>query len=164
MKALSIRPPWAYMVIYGVPYMLPIRNPDGTTRLEPSGRVIIKNIENRAWPLPKGFEVPQRIYIHVGKREDRLTDEIFYFCCKRVGLPLGGLMAMYSKYLARGAVIGEVTVTAQVMASNNPWFVGPYGFVLQNPKPYREAIPCRGQLGFFNLDIAYLEGGQHGGQ
>ena len=51
------------------------------------------------------------------------------------------------------ALIGEVTITACVKESSSPWFVGPYGFVLANPVLYKEPIPYRGQLGFFEVKL-----------
>lgn len=93
-----------------------------------------KNIENRTWKLP-GFMVGQRIYIHAGKKIDpdvRLNQPI----------PPERL----------GAILGEVTITGCVQQSTNPWFCGPYGFLLENPVAYATPIPCRGHLGFFTPD------------
>lgn len=91
-----------------------------------------KDIENRSWRLPPHM-VGQRIYVHAGKRAD--PD------CSPPPERLG-------------AILGEVTIVGCVTSHHSEWFVGPYGFVLADPKPYQEPIPCKGALGFFNPDIA----------
>jgi len=49
MKALSIQEPYAWLILQKtfVSYPKPI-----------------KDVENRRWPLPKNFTLPQRIYVH----------------------------------------------------------------------------------------------------
>lgn len=151
MRALSIRRPWAYMIIYGIPYGISVKNPDGSSRVEDSGKVVLKNLENRDWVLPKGFELPQRIYIHVGKKEAPIEEVLDIF--HKLGLPFFSAMMMYSNQLPKGAIIGEATITEQVTKSKNPWFTGKYGFILADPKPYKAPIPCKGKPGFFEPDI-----------
>lgn len=148
MKALSIRPPWPYYIIYGVPYGVSVDNGDGSSRVEDSGKVILKNIENRDWPVPSKLTLPQRIQIHVGKREDGI-EGVLELCVKKIGLPFGSILMSYSKRFPRGAIIGEVDLVACVTESKSPWFVGKYGFVLANPVAYEKPIPCKGALGFF---------------
>lgn len=147
MKALSIKPPWAYLIIWGYPLTETVENPNGSTSVRLSGKALLKNIENRSWPLPKGFEVPQRIYIHVGKREDngawlRLVNK---------GFAMFTSLLLSSPALPRGAIIGEVDIIGCVTESESPWFAGPYGFQLANPKAYEKPIPYKGKLGFFEV-------------
>jgi hypothetical protein len=52
--------------------------------------------------------------------------------------------------LKRGGIIGIATLIDCVSASANPWFVGPYGFVLEHPYPL-PFRPCKGALGFFDV-------------
>lgn len=137
MKALSIKPPWAYYIIYGLSLL------DKVT-----SKVILKDIENRNWPLPKSFHIPQRIQIHVSKQDDD-TFAVMNFCVGKLGLPLLAVMQSFSNLLPRGAIIGEVDITGCVEKSESPWFVGKYGFVLAHPKVYTKPIPYRGQLRFF---------------
>jgi len=151
MKALSIRPPWAYYIVYGITYGISVDNGDGTTRVEDSGKVIIKDIENRDWPIPQWFKLPQRIYIHVSKTQDNF-DDVVDFTVGKLKLPMFSILSSYSKLLPRGAIIGEVDIVECVTQSKSPWFVGDYGFVLKNPKPYDKPIPCKGKLGFFEPD------------
>jgi len=149
MKVLSIKPPWAYYIIYGIPYGVSVDNPDGSHRVEDSKRVIIKDIENRDWPLPKSFTLPQRIQVHASKRDDNF-DSVLNFCAN-LGIPIGSIMLMSSNKLPHGAIIGEVDIVDCVTESKSQWFVGKYGFVLRNPQPYSEPIPCKGKLGFFEI-------------
>jgi len=52
--------------------------------------------------------------------------------------------------LQRGGIIGSVEIVDCVRQSESPWFFGPCGFVLRDPKllPFR---PLKGALGFFNV-------------
>lgn len=148
MKALSIRPPWAYYIIYGIPYGVSADNEDGTQRIEDSGKVILKDIENRDWAVPQRMELPQRIQVQVGKKEDGI-EAVLDLTVGKLKLPAFSIMMSYSKRLPRGAIIGEVDLVDCVTESKSPWFEGKYGFVLRNPVAYETPIPCRGKLGFF---------------
>lgn len=149
MKALSIRPPWAYFVIYDIPYGVAVDNDDGSQRVEDSGKVVLKNVENRNWPLPKDFKLPQRVYVQVSTKPDPI-EAVMDICCKKLGLPYGSIIMGYSTKLPRGAIIGEVDITGCVTDSKSPWAAkGQYHFVLSNPKPYEKPIKCKGRLGFF---------------
>ena len=152
MKALSIKPPWAYYIIYGIPFCVAVNNQDGTQRVEDSGKVILKNIENRKWPLPANFQLPQRIYVHVGKQQDDITS-VMEFTVVKLGMPAYSIITSYSRRFPRGAIIGEVDIVDCVTVSDNPWFTGPYGFVLANPEAYNHPISCKGRLGFFEPAI-----------
>ncbi|MDD5060896.1 MAG: hypothetical protein PHN44_01250 [Candidatus Marinimicrobia bacterium] len=150
--ALSIKPPWAYFIIYGVPYGVEVKKPDGSSSVESSGKVIIKDIENREWAIPPSFKLPQRIMVHVSKKEDDITGVMDYTVGK-LKLPAFPIIMYYSKRLPRGAIIGEVTITDCVTESKSPWFTGKYGFTLADAMPYEKPIPCRGALGFFKPNI-----------
>jgi len=152
MKALSIKPPWAYYIIYGIPYGISVDNGDGMTSIKDSGKVIIKDIENRDWPLLAWFKIPQRIQVHVSKRDDPIKG-VLQFCVGKLGLPAFSIIMSYSTRLPHGAIIGEVDITGCVLKSDSPWFVGRYGFTLANPIAYEKPIPCRSRLGFFDPEI-----------
>jgi len=150
MKALSIRQPWAHLITMGLPILDSVLHGDGeTTHVEWNGKLAFKDIENRSWSLPEWFKVPQRIYVHAGKRED--GEALEWLLSK--GVPLMTAMLSFSKRLSRGAIIGEVDIVGCVTESKSPWFVGPYGFVLANSVFYEKSIPCKGRLGFFEPQI-----------
>jgi hypothetical protein len=50
--------------------------------------------------------------------------------------------------LLRGGIIGSVMITGVVKDSESPWFVGPRGLVIDDPKPC-DFIPSSGALGYF---------------
>lgn len=144
MKTLSVRPPYAYFIIYGIPFGVAVDNGDGSQRIEDSGKVIIKDVENRPWPT----SFRGRVRIHVSKREEPI--EAVLEVTHRVGAPYGPVMLCYSKRMPRGAIIGEVDIVDCVQDSKSPWAAaGQYQFVLANPVPYPKPIPWKGRLGLF---------------
>ena len=46
----------------------------------------------------------------------------------------------------QGAIIGVVDIVDVVEDSDSEWFGGPLGFVLKNPRPLNQPIPCKGKL------------------
>lgn len=109
MKALSIRQPWAWLIIAG-----------------------IKPIENRKWATP--YRGP--LLIHAATKHEwhpvyqKRDPELF----------------------AYGALIGIVDLVDIVHEHHSPYFTGPVGWVLTNPRRI-EPINMRGQIGLF--DVAY---------
>ena len=100
-----------------------------------------KDIENRDWPTK--FRGP--VCIHAAR-----------------GMTIGDyaaarsfMSAMQKAYppnrddLQRGGIIGVAEIIDCVEASESPWFMGRYGFVLRNMRavPF---IPVKGALGFFD--------------
>jgi hypothetical protein len=133
MKALSIKQPWAWLIVNGY-----------------------KDIENRGWYLSqKGIwpeHLPKRIYVHAGKT----TDDDAMLALSNEGFPWmtdDQYIAVIGATLVLGCIVGEVDITGCVEKSDSPWFVGPYGFTLANPVDYDKPIPYRGQLGFFEVQL-----------
>lgn len=127
MKALSVRQPWAWLIVEG-----------------------FKPIENRSWPPPRDM-VGKWIMIHAAKAcTEREYAEACTFAIK------AGQVANIPPLdrLRRGGVIGCVKLARIVRSSPSKWFVGKWGWVLTDPLPlpFRR---CPGQLGFF--DPQYLE-------
>jgi len=127
MKALSIRQPWAWLIVNGY-----------------------KDIENREWPT----KFRGRIYVHAGKTSDvnvpalSLTQDWI--------LDRLDNWQRYQFHLQpkeRGAIVGEVDIVDCVTQHDSTWFVGKYGFVLVNPIVYETPIPYKGQLGFFEVNV-----------
>ena len=137
MKALSLMQPWAWLIV----------TPDPERPNYP-----LKDVENRTWRLPMTFVVPQRIYVHASLRWDRdafeVMREVIYQ--KNIDVPI-------KEELTFGAIIGEVTIMGCVTESDNPWFMGPYGFQLMNPTFYETPIACKGQLGFWKPPTDIME-------
>jgi len=124
---LSIRQPWAHMILHHG-----------------------KDIENRTWPT----KVRGRILIHASKGMTRQQYEDaawFAYECRRVHLA-----DCWPVDLPRGGIVGSVEIVDCVQHWDSPWFGGPWGFVLRDPRPL-EFTPCRGALGFFRHN-ARLDG------
>lgn len=128
MKALSIRQPWAWLIVNGH-----------------------KHIENRTWPTR--FRGP--VLIHASKgmsgREYEDAMEFALSVGYRNYFP-------ERHELERGGIVGVADLRACVPPSmrTSPWHVeGSYGFALfdARPVPFTE---CKGALGFFDVpaDVA----------
>ena len=143
MKALSVKQPWAYLLLAGV--ILPGIPP--------------KRIENRDWPLPSTFKLPQTILIHASKTLDL---DAWEWIDRNIGWELGAhLDLMDNKHeFPLGAIIGKTDIVGQMSGERaiHPgtpaiWYVGKFGFVTDNPAFLPEPIPYRGQLGFFEVNL-----------
>ncbi len=131
MIALSIRQPWAHFIVHGA-----------------AGR--FKDVENRDWRTPfRG-----RCLIHASKGG---TKEDFRLALVGVEETFGIVIGMAFDDFPRGGIIGDVEIYDCVDASDSPWFMGPHGFLLRDPRPMAfAAMP--GRLGFFNVTEAALRG------
>jgi hypothetical protein len=119
--ALSVRQLWAHAIIY-----------------------FAKDIENRSWQaVNHGLRRRGRVAIHAAKGMTK--DE--YWEAREFIDGLGWTCPDASK-LRRGGIIGSVEVVDVVRQSDSPWFFGPRGLVLRDPKP-SPFIPAVGALGYF---------------
>jgi hypothetical protein len=124
MIALSIRQPWAWMILHAG-----------------------KDIENRTWPT----RFRGRVLVHASKGMTRIEHEDaldFARGCIPVGSDILSRLPFIN--IERGGIVGSVEIVDCVTRSDSPWFMGEYGFVLRNPVviPFH---PCRGSLGFFDV-------------
>lgn len=55
-----------------------------------------------------------------------------------------------------GALIGTVEIVDCVEHSTSPWFFGPFGLVLREPRPFKTPIPYRGALGVLDVPDGIL--------
>lgn len=139
MKALSIRQPWASLIV-------------------DCG----KDIENRTWST--NYRGP--VLIHAGKAHDQDDYESAYNFTRGhpVTLPIEWMMSdegsdrnhidWMDDELPRGGIIGIAEITDCVSQSDSPWFMGPYGFVLRNARPL-DFFACPGKLSFFEVDYPH---------
>jgi len=132
MRAISIRQPWAWLIVYGG-----------------------KDVENRDWA--SRYVGP--LLIHASKGCTRAEyeeafefvmsdDRLWHHKASTARLSLPAL-----KDLDRGGVIGKVIMTGCVTRSLSPWFFGPYGFTFEHPEPL-PFMPYRGQLMFFDIQVS----------
>lgn len=104
-----------------------------------------KDIENRTWPT----KVRGRVLVHAGKRLDQSGVECLWDCY-HLNVP---------SHLPLGGIVGSVEIVDCVASSASEWFFGKYGFVLRSPRVL-EFMPCRGQLGFFDVQYNARLNGQ----
>ncbi len=134
MKALSIRAPWWWAILY-----------------------LGKRIENRDWST----NYRGRIYLHASKWFS--IDEIMYDIEDVREMRLKASPDLVPPHCtlrmlkdAGGCFVGTVDIVDCVTASSSPWFVGKYGFVLENPIPLLRPIPYRGERGLFDVPDSLL--------
>ena len=130
MIALSIRQPWAWLIMEGG-----------------------KDIENRDWPT----QVRGRVLIHASKQMTREEYDSGINYAKGArnelrgrGITLAPITSPGRDHLSRGGIIGSVEIVDCVSDSTSPWFMGRFGFVLRDPRPM-PFMPYKGQLGFFKV-------------
>lgn len=118
MLALSIRQPWAYLIVNGH-----------------------KAIENRTWDTKHRGE----ILIHAGLKFD--WTGMLWVARNMPHIPMPTVCS-----IPRGGFVGKAVITDVITESNDPWFFGPFGFVLEKAEklPFR---PFRGQLSFFEVNL-----------
>ena len=129
MIALSIRQPWAWMILHAG-----------------------KDIENRDWQT----KMRGRVLIHASKGMTRDEWEgAWKFALGSGASPKAVAAGLTRDNIQRGGIIGSVEIADCVADSDSRWFVGRYGFVLRDPRPM-PFVPYRGALGFFGVPAAAL--------
>lgn len=57
-----------------------------------------------------------------------------------------------------GGIVGEAVIVDCVKAHPSPFFLGPWGFVLEQASAFSKLIPFRGRLGFFGVPASVIVG------
>lgn len=123
MKTLSIRQPWAQLIIHHG-----------------------KDIENRTWRT--NYRGPLLIHASSTKSWDD-----YGIACEMAGDILGHCPIGPFHHIDFGCIIGIVDLVDCVSESDSPWFCGPYGLLLWNPRPINP-IPVKGRLGLWNFNLS----------
>ena len=124
MLAISVQAPWSWLIVNAESYEDP------------------KQIENRTWARGvRGW-----VLIHSGKAFDARGEQSVLTARP----DLRTVLPSSPEHYPRGGIVGVAEIIDCVSASDSPWFVGPYGFVLRNARPI-SFVPWRGQLGFFTV-------------
>jgi len=120
-----------------------------------------KDVENRNWSLTRHIkreELPIRIYLHASKRPTPPGE--IAFIKRKLSLEQLEEFEKVDWEEYRGCIIGEITITDEVTMddigmkiTHSKWFFGTYGFVVEDGVLYDRPIPCRGQLGFFEVKL-----------
>ena len=129
MKAISIRQPWAWLILnHG------------------------KDIENRVWPT----KFRGRVLVHASATMTKAQwKEAGAFVAQRRGIDPPISLPPYGS-LDCGGIVGSVEIVDCVTASTSPWFTGRFGFVLRDPHPL-PFVPLKGSLRFFEAPLERVE-------
>ncbi|HZC22628.1 MAG TPA: hypothetical protein VE866_04755 [Candidatus Binatia bacterium] len=138
MKGISLRSPWWWFILYGG-----------------------KDVENRHRRFNR--TVRGRVLLHAS----------LWFNAEEIVFDAEDARAMQAKkpYRAKGAptltlgylrqfrgcIVGSVEVVDYVDESDSPWFVGETGIILRNPIAFEIPLPCKGALGYFDVDVSTPE-------
>ena len=130
MKTLSIRQPWAWLIVNG-----------------------FKPIENRS--RRSHYRGP--LAIHASATMTKAEYEAACLFINSIELPLATLRQLVVAFPSFeslknqcGGIVGEAVMTDCVTKSDSPWFVGDYGYVLTGAKS-KTFRKCKGQLNFFTV-------------
>ena len=124
MKALSIRQPWAWLIVHGY-----------------------KDIENRTWRT----NFRGRVLIHASKGMTRDEYDDAMATALHAGMIANELP--HIEHLKRGGIIGAATITDCIPPDErlSDWHMGDaFGFKLDAAMPL-PFIECKGRLGFFDV-------------
>jgi hypothetical protein len=129
MRALTVRQPWASLIIRGG-----------------------KDIENRDWPTTQRgiVAIHSSAKLHRSDMEDACD-------FMRSFIPRFSAERFRADNVPPGVILGTVEIVGCVLASTSPWFCGGYGFVLRNATAFAKPIPCRGALGFWEVPTNLME-------
>lgn len=99
-----------------------------------------KRIENRSW---KPWAGVTHLAIHAGmKFHQDHVDQI---------LEVFGREVPPKDELPYGRIVAVARLAGYVEASDDPWFSGPYGWLLEDVRKLVEPIRCKGSLGLWKL-------------
>lgn len=144
MKAISIKQPWASLIVHG-----------------------IKDIENRTWACPKKY-IGQRVLIHASAKSDK--EPYMIFDDTQANAIDDCIMDVCGYYKQTGSIIGSVEIVDCTFNHSSIWAekskgVSPgghvtdekepiiYNWVLANPILFKEPIPAKGKLSFWESDL-----------
>jgi hypothetical protein len=128
-KAISLKQPWGWLMVNGY-----------------------KTVENRNWQ--SGFRGP--VLVHASQGWDAEAFPIRpdgQFLYQHLKLPFPKEMPKFVQDYdgLRGGIVGQFTIVDCVTASQDPWFFGRYGFVVEEAKPL-PFVACRGLPSFFPVE------------
>ena len=128
MKVLSVRQPWAYLIVAGY-----------------------KPVENRRWSTT--YRGPLLIHASLTTQPDDFPVQREWIKTFNEYLIAGNESPIViPEDLPRGAIVGSVNLTdvwdkKKFERPGIRWFEGPYGFKMEDAVPFYQPIPFKGQLG-----------------
>ena len=129
MKVLSIRQPWATLIMAGQ-----------------------KDIENRTWRTHERGHIA----IHACSNFNGLFNaerKKVVRLCKAQGFDDLALKleSLEHRDYPFGAILGTAELFDCVDFNDSPWFTGPFGFRLRDIRPLKRPMPIKGMLGLWTL-------------
>lgn len=121
---LSVRQPWPFAIFHGG-----------------------KDVENR----PRRSHHRGPLLIHSSASITREEAEDFRDFINDRGLRGSWCAGRNAMELPTGVILGVVDMVDCVEASDSPWFMGKFGYVLANPRPFATPIAAKGALGFWRV-------------
>lgn len=145
MKVLSVRNPWAWLIV----------RPDivgEEVRRQAYLDGLIKDVENRSRRTNFRGEFLIHASMGITSREYDDAREFAAAIVPNIELP-----PLHS--LQYGGIVGAVTLIDCVEASDSRWYMGQKGYVLRDARPL-PFVPCKGRLGFFDVpdDVVHALG------
>lgn len=131
MKAISIRQPWAWLIVNGY-----------------------KDIENRSWNTK--YRGP--VLIHASKGMTWHQYLLVQAICESMPSSHRITLPPFDE-LERGGIVGYAHIIGTTRESESPWFFGPVGFQLVGAKPL-PFIPLKGRLSFFETGYGVAASGR----
>lgn len=130
MRALSVRQPWAWLIVNGH-----------------------KDIENRVWST----RYTGQLLIHASKGMTRDEyEDVAEMLAEEAPFRDMGIILPDRNVIERGGIVGIAHCNGSVDVCDSPWFFGPCGFVLSQQRAF-PMIPFKGQLGFFDVPDGLLQ-------
>lgn len=127
MPALSIRQPWAWLVVHG-----------------------FKPVENREWQT----RFRGRLLVHAGKTLTRPYYDEQAGAMAMAGILPNGFPTFEELRTQCGGIVGEAVMTDCLPRCDSPWYIeGNFAWMLAQAKPMA-FWPMKGALGFFNVPVA----------
>ncbi len=126
MRALSIRQPWAWLIVNG-----------------------LKDVENRVWR--SNYRGPVLIHAASGRGTQAEWAFANYTVNRAAAVMQREIQLPDFLHIRRGGIVGIAEMTDCVEASVSPWFLGPFGFIMQHAKPL-DFAPVAGSLGLFRVE------------
>ncbi len=128
LRALTLWRPWLHAILHGG-----------------------KRIENRPW-APWKSVIGQIIALHAGQRYDE--DGARWMHSEGLYDP------PEDRWCPRGCIVGLARVTGYIKDSplapdprvEDPWFIGPYGWLLDDVVAFRTPVPCSGAQGLWIVE------------
>lgn len=126
MKALSIRQPWAWLIVNGY-----------------------KDIENRNWDT----KYRGQVLIHASsKRPTKSEVESAREILRQTAGWEVAIRMPSAEHYELGGIVGVATITGTSRNAPSPWFFGPVGLLITDAKPL-QFLRMKGRLSFFHTGV-----------